>query len=203
MDVVHPATTHPLRTPATLAVGGLWVMAALSALKALSTPWVPDADGGTAALLDVLSTLLVVGWIYTAVTFLMWLYRARENLDRRGDTALTWKKGWTIGGWFIPVADLFIPAAVVSEVFARSRPGAFRTWKVPRLVVVWWVAFVLGLIRFTFTTVYADGTRHVTGVQFWNAVNGVAGAVAAVLAVRIVQQVTAWQSGDDWSAGAR
>jgi hypothetical protein len=191
---VYPATPHPLRTPASLAVVGLWVMAVLSALKALSTPFIVDPHGAAAALIGMLSLLIIAGWIYTAITFITWLYRARDNLDRRGDTGLRWRRGWTVGGWFIPLADLVIPAAVVAEVYARSRPGAYRTWTVPRLVVGWWVAFLLGIVRFTVTSSGPDGVV-VHGAQFWNAVNGVAGAVAAALAVRIVQHITARQSG--------
>jgi hypothetical protein len=203
MGVVYPATLHPLKTPASLAVGGLWVMSALSVLKALSTPFVLDSGGPAATVVSVLSALVIVGVVYTAVAFLTWLYQARENLDLRGDAGFTWRKGWTVGGWFIPLADLVIPAAVVAEVFSRSRPGWYRTRATPRLVVAWWIAFVLGLFRLTFSTTGPDGTIHATGVQFWNAVNGLAGAVAAVLAVRIVQQVTEWQSDAAWPVCVR
>ena len=63
------------------------------------------------------------------------------------------EQGWAIGGWFIPLADLVIPARVVGEVSARSRPGAIRSWTMPRVVTGWWVALILTFFRFTYRTV--------------------------------------------------
>jgi hypothetical protein len=195
MDLVDPRALHPLRTPARLAEGGLWVMAALYLLKALSTP----LSGSTSAPLALASllwfVLATIGWLYTIATFLVWLYQARENLDLRGEYYLRWAKGWSIGGWFIPLANLVIPARVVAEVHARSQPGAPRQWRMPRVVLWWWLSFILGVVQFTYQRVDLETrTIHVYGVEFWNLVNGVFGTIAALLAIRIVRRITAWQA---------
>jgi hypothetical protein len=83
-------------------------------------------------------------------------------------------------------------------VYVRSSPDAVRGWRrLPRLVLWWWIAFLLGVVRFTYQTVDVQ-TRviHEYGPQFWNVVNGVAGAVAAVLAVQFVWRITRWRQ--DW-----
>jgi hypothetical protein len=188
-----------LRLPSQLTVGALWAMALLSLIKAASTPLLDRPS--LAVPLFVSSALIVLGYVFTATVFITWLYLARENLELRREAGFRWAKGWTIGGWFVPLANLVIPARVVSEVYARSIPGAYRNWTVPRLVLVWWIAFLLSLFRFTVTTIdAATRTAVVHYASFWNAVNGLAGVVAAVLAVRIVARVTAWQA--EWRPAA-
>lgn len=191
-----PAQLHSLRTPALLVTAGLYVSGVASLLRvvadALFWPLVGVVGGLVAAL-------LIVAPIYTFATFLVWLYPARENLDLRGLTGMRWAKGWTVGGWFIPLADLVIPARVVGEVYARSEPNAIRSWTMPRVVLGWWIALILTFFRFTYQTVdEATGVAQVHGARFWDVVNGLAGVAAAVLAVRLVRQVTAWQA--DWAS---
>jgi Domain of unknown function (DUF4328) len=110
-------------------------------VSAAPVSWTPQQ---APVFLTVLSVLLVAGGAFTAVAFITWLYQARENLDLRREIGMRWAKGWTIGGWFVPIADLVIPARVVAEVVARSRPGTVRSWTMPRLVTWWWIAFLLG-----------------------------------------------------------
>jgi hypothetical protein len=196
-DVV--ALQRRIRVPAQLTTVGLWVMAALSLAKAAVTPVLSNPPVGVVVAVAVLSTLTLIGWLVTASAFITWLYLVRENLELRGETGLLWRKGWTIGGWFIPVANLVIPWRVVCEVYARSVPGAYRTWTAPRLVSGWWVALILAVFRFTTseTVCSADCSTRIVVVHFaafWNVVNGIAGVVAAVLAVRIVSRVTAWHA---------
>jgi hypothetical protein len=178
-----------IRVPAQLTTAGLWLMAVVYLAKAAATP-VLDS-GSFSPALTMLFVVLALGWLFTVVSFLTWLYLARDTLDRRGERYLRWSKGWSIGGWFIPVANLVIPCLVVGEVYGHSVPSAFRAGKTSGIVVGWWVALVLSVFRFTITEV--DTTTHTTVVHlasFWNAVNGIAGVVAALLAIRIVGRVT-------------
>jgi len=192
MTVQYPAAHSPLRTPATLVVAGLWTMSVLSVARVLLA-W------QTGPLVTLFSGVLTLGWLYTATTFMVWLYQARQALDRRGETGMRWATGWTIGGWFIPLANLVIPARVVAEVYARSAPGAVRGWQTPRLVVAWWFVFLLSVVHVTYQSIDTEARVIVVhGVVFWNVVNGIAGCVAAVLAVRLVRRVTDWQA--DWVA---
>ena len=143
MTVQYPVAHSPLRTPATLVVAGLWTMSVLSVARVLLA-W------QTGPLVTLFSGVLTLGWLYTAATFMVWLYQARQALDRRGETGMRWATGWTIGGWFIPLANLVIPARVVAEVYARSAPGAVRGWQTPRLVVAWWFVFLLSVVHVTY-----------------------------------------------------
>jgi len=152
-------------------------------LRLAATPVLSDPDFPTVATVSAVLTPIV--WLFAAVTFLPWLYRAREDLDRRGEPGLRWRKGWTVGGWFVPAANLVIPWLVVREVYART--AGHRTG----LVGWWWIAFLLTSFRLTGRE--ADpvtGTVVVHDATFWNVLNAIAGVVAAVLAVAIVTRVT-------------
>jgi hypothetical protein len=191
----YPVQLNPLRTPARLVTVGLYVLGVAGLLRVVAAALSWPLDGVVGGLASV---VLIAAPIYTFVTFLVWLYQARENLDLRGLTGMRWAKGWTVGGWFIPIADLVIPARVVGEVYARSEPNAIRSWTMPRVVVGWWIALVLTFFRFWYQTVDVQtGVVYVHGGRFWDVVNGLAGIVAAVFAVRLVRQVTAWQA--DWA----
>lgn len=182
-----------IRVPAQLTIAGLWLMAVVNVVKVAVTPVLHK--GSLAPSLTMLFVLTVLGWLFTVVSFLAWLYLARENLDRRGERFLRWSKGWSIGGWFIPLANLVIPCLVVGEVYGHSVPGAFRAGKTQGIVVGWWVALILSVFRFTVTEVDTETrTTVVHFASFWNAVNGIAGVIAALLAIRIVGRITTGQA---------
>jgi hypothetical protein len=207
MSAAPSVAVRPLGTPAVLCVVALWVLAGLSLIRAAATPLVfaaldrVDLSRGIAGLLgepallafNVMMMVYLAGCLFAEVAFIVWLYQARRNLDRHGETGMSWRRGWTIGAWFVPLANAVIPALVVGEVFDRSKPKAVPGRRRSRLVTAWWVALLL--------TFYGAGVRfdwhgivQLDGGRFWNVINGLAGCVAAVLAVQLIRRVTAWQA---------
>jgi hypothetical protein len=136
------------------------------------------------------STLLTAARTLVLVVFIVWLYLARDNFDRRGGGS-EWSKGWTIGGWFVPIANLGIPNRVVADVHRRSAPD--RTEPSDRLVNAWWAALLVSFIGYTETTTYADGAVTVYTPAGFGLLAGGAGILAAVLGVVLVRRVSAWQ----------
>lgn len=82
---------------------------------------VPFSDGERVVSglfgLGILSVGLV-GW----GLFVWWLYRARRNIDAIGATSAEWPSGWTVGAWFIPLANLVLVPMVLADV-ARGSAG--------------------------------------------------------------------------------
>src|SRR5262245_49003191 len=119
--VDRTATLHDRpRLPSQLTIGALWAMALLSLTRAASTPVLDQPPFGLPVF--AVFTLIILGGAFTAIVFITWLYLARENLELRGETGFRWRKGWTIGGWFVPLVNFVIPVRVVAEVYARSIP---------------------------------------------------------------------------------
>jgi len=105
---------------------------------------------GSGPLLDLVGYLL----LGTAITFILWLWQARENTDfitspfgpkpsdlrphRLG-------QGWVVGSWFCPIVQFWYPLRIVDDVVAasepRDQPGASRTGEVRGLLYGWWAAW--------------------------------------------------------------
>jgi hypothetical protein len=145
------------------------------------------------------SLLTLGGWllgIVTVVLFICWLYQAysRPLAERK---ALRMRRGWAIGGWFIPFAGYVIPYRVVQGVNCAtfSPPRRDSPW-----IRGWWASYLL----FTFITflsvshtpdaanLYGSQLLHeVRTTEILSAVSGAVGIVAALLAALVVFKVTA------------
>lgn len=120
---------------------------------------------GAAAL--VLAAIVVA----TTVVFIVWTWRSAKNNELLGRVQPRHTTGWAIGGWFIPIGNLWIPVQIVQDLWRGSDPDAQQR-RGSALVGWWWGFFLAGRVL-TFTPV------------------GVLCSVpAAVLAILVVRQVT-------------
>jgi hypothetical protein len=105
-----------IATMALLAIAGI-ATAAVSVFPADSL-----VGGGTNVLIAFSGSALLVLAITIAafVVEIIWLYRARKNVDAFVGAAPQWAVGWTIGAWFIPLANMVLPALVMADVARNS-----------------------------------------------------------------------------------
>jgi hypothetical protein len=106
----------------------------------------------------VATFLRFLALVVAAALVMVWLFRSSKALDARGVTGRTWSSGWTIGGWFVPFANLIIPRLVVGELeriaqapFTDTAVG--EAWKQHRrssMGDLWWLLWVSGNIVATF-----------------------------------------------------
>lgn len=130
----------------------------------------------------------------TAVLFLVWFHRVRVNAEVFDPFGHRKKRGWAVGGWFVPVVNLWFPRRIALDIWDASGP-----WDAPRphgLVNAWWTAWVIGLLagRMSSTTyrraeTVAEIRQAVGQVLFADAVD----IVAAVLAILFVLALTRMQ----------
>jgi len=149
--------------------------------------------------------------IATIVVWMIWQHHATANLWARGFQSLQITPGWSVGWWFVPFANLVMPYVAVREVDRRSRTdGQFRTDTGP--VGWWWAAFLVSVFLPFVSFFFAFGSqidrfgdavrtsapsidltiqmRQIAAVQ---AFAGVLSAVAAALAILVVQRITRHQ----------
>jgi hypothetical protein len=133
--------------------------------------------------------VLMIGMIAlgTGVSFIVWLYLAYANVQRWGIRGLSWSKGWAIGAWFIPLANLVIPKGVVDAVYSASIAPAGQTEvrsQSSPLIWSWWLTFVGGNIVSGCTSgaVRNRGIASLVGASILS--------VTAVLCVLVVRMVT-------------
>jgi hypothetical protein len=131
----------------------------------------------------------------TVVAWLAWMHRAYKNLRSVGTGKLEYSTGAAIGYWFIPLANLFLPYLVMSDLWQRSHGGnrpeedSIR----PRwLLGLWWVAWfatnvLMGLGNAAgLTSTDLVSQVAATGIWIW-AYGGL--VVAAVLAIFVVLRI--------------
>ncbi|GAA3287083.1 DUF4328 domain-containing protein [Dactylosporangium vinaceum] len=176
-----------LTDPAGLCLIGLGSMAVLNFFTIMFSGALDDYQPGLVHTL--FAWLLIVGWLYTAVTFILWLHLARENLEDNGADGLRWKPVQPVVSWFTPVANLWVPMLVVAEVYYRS--DKLGNEPLPRKVAGWWATFVISLILFAFHEFAVVNASVLFHYEPWlNLVYGAVGCVAAGLGFHIVSHVT-------------
>ncbi|QGG95010.1 DUF4328 domain-containing protein [Actinomarinicola tropica] len=153
---------------AVVAQAGFAVMAALNLLVAVLVVQTRSAaddyltSSTNAGLLDwvdveerMVSAANATFWIGIAVTvlFIVWSWRAHTASDRLRPFERKYGRGWTIGAWFIPVANLILPKLVIGEIeriaHAPRDGGIVRRWQSVRVSLVgwlWWIGHVAGTV---------------------------------------------------------
>ena len=131
------------------------------------------------------------------------MWRAAKNNEALGRMNPRFGPGWSIGGWFIPIANFVIPILIMQDLWRGSDPGVSRGdpgWRTGRgsgLIGWWWAVFLLGghpgLRRFRQRGLEPLDRRH-QAVQPGRARSAcVASVAAAVLAISVVRKLTARQ----------
>jgi Domain of unknown function (DUF4328) len=108
-----------------------------------------DNPSGAAVVLVVffLALLELVIYVATVVFFLMWLYRAHDNLRAfNAWVRPNYSKGWAVGSFFIPFVNLVVPYRAVKEVWQKSGPpdeALLSEPGPPATFPVWWTFWLL------------------------------------------------------------
>ena len=155
------------------------------------------SDDRQAAVAAVQLAVLIV----TAILFLVWIYRAYRNLSALGASGLRYSANWAVGGWFIPIMNLWRPYQVTAEIWKASDPDcnepegeAWQTASVSPLVKLWWALWIIGgmiggiLMRFAFQEPEDLEALRTRGVAFVAA--DVVDIPAAILAILVVWYIT-------------
>lgn len=168
--------------------------------------WVGDptlVDQTVAERMDTVSLVIglapVLVFMVAGVLFIVWLYRGvrSSNIDQ---SRIQHKAWWAIGGWFIPIWNLFRPFQMVRDYWVaanvKKQTGDVET---PRIIGWWWG---LNLLAIAAERTYALRTRDlaeldglawmqsVSDAAFAGATSSLLLAAAAVLAALTVAKIT-------------
>lgn len=211
IDEYKPLKTLALLTVIALAINGIsnLLMIIPSLGLVVSPDHVLDLGDG-----DVFQTwMLMIALIFffslpvgiaTIVLFLIWLYRAHKNLASLKPTHLQFTPGWAVGWWFVPFLNLVKPYQAVREVWWESDPdipedAGFLSASLhyaPTYVGVWWGFWIAANIISNIASRVFEPDRPellaYSGVLF--VVSSIITAIAAVLAIMVVRDITSRQS---------
>ena len=156
-----------------------------------------DADSfvGVVVLLMVLVSLTIF------VLLIIWMWRVAKNAEVLGRREPRFRPGWTIGGWFIPLANFVIPVLVMQDLWRGTDPDApagdpaWRSRPGSGLVGWWWAMHLASIVRFGIgrddnTAGTRDQLRNVRTEDLIATFGMAACVVAAILLIQVVRQIT-------------
>jgi len=174
---------------------------------AFRTFWDSTLWADLQALIDAEDTangagvLTYLSLLVSMILLIIFMYQAHRHVVRaRGVTSPRFSEGWTIGGWFIPLANFVIPFLVLSDLdrmsSAPERPvgTSWRGRPVSGWLWVWLIALIATVVAVSqraddsdvnVSFGYDDFARHYDAViiQFG------AGAVVAVAMLLFVRRL--------------
>lgn len=140
------------------------------------------AGGAKSAVFARFAPLSMVLFLATIVMFLNWFRRCRINAELLAPGTQKYSAGFAVGAWFIPLAMWWIPRRITLDI-QRAHSPAGGAW----LIEAWWVAWLA-------KTVGGAVAAQLGGEAYgYSLYDDVVGVVAAVLAVLMIQQITAGQ----------
>jgi hypothetical protein len=162
-----------------------------------------DSD---AAARDTMGWFTIVT-VATIVVFICWFWAARNNAEAYSPNRGTLGVGWSVGGWFVPVAGLVLPCIVARDVYRgtmagrRGRDlggGQITGWWWAVYVAFWLMGFVVSgenkAAKDAVDSSRDDYLRHVQSAVSAGIVALAVGIAAAVLAIAYVYTVTKMQN---------
>ncbi|MET9107787.1 DUF4328 domain-containing protein [Streptomyces zhihengii] len=212
-----PGTYQPLRSPvglglaAVILLGVVAVTDIVAALAAFNIRRVVTAmsDGGFLAVgqedadfADMMmagaSGAQLLALLATVPVFIVWFHRVRANAGLFAPDRFTRGTGWAIGGWFVPIAFLWIPRGVAAETWRASRtdPHAPDDHERATLLNVWWGLFVAAWIATRFADrryERAESLHEIVSAADFVVLACLLDVVAAVVAALFVHRLTRMQ----------
>jgi hypothetical protein len=146
-----------------------------------------------------LSTALNAIHVAVLVLMIVWTWRSAHNARALRRTNARLGPGWAIGGWFIPFANFVLVYIVVSDLWRSSDPestrgDAWRSSSGSPAVRAWWSAYVGGFVlSFGSAALAVAGSTDVSTTRSLLVIGGVVSALASLLNIVVVRDITARQ----------
>lgn len=112
-------------------------------------------------LMPIVSAVASILSMVVIVLFLVWQAMAAGAVYERGDIFNPpISPGWHVGWWFIPFANLVMPAIAMGQLYRASIMGPGRTWDAipfPKVVLRWWLWWLLAPFLFVILAILIGG----------------------------------------------
>ncbi|MEQ8145167.1 DUF4328 domain-containing protein [Streptomyces sp. OP7] len=144
------------------------------------------------------SVFYLLALLATATVFIIWFHRVRQNAEVFAPDTQRRSAGWAIAGWFIPVANLWIPRGIALDVLRAGEPHPYSgVVRHQGLLNSWWGVWIasnlfgrLAIQRYD----DAGSPQAVHDATGWLITGSLLDIGAAVLAVLFVRRLTAAQN---------
>lgn len=148
--------------------------------------------------LNVAYSMAFTLFVATGIVFIVWFHRLRKNAEVWAGDLQSRKPGWAIGGWFIPLANLWIPRGIAADIWRASRwqPYAADGRGEMTLLNSWWTLFAVGMVVDRIAGQlykFAETAEAYTTAAYWSLAAYALDIGAAVLAILFVRRLTSMQ----------
>ena len=105
---------------------------------------VMDAALATDSRQDSLRLIQFVLFVISGILILKWIYRANYNVRQLGASHMNFTPGWSVGWYFIPIANFWKPYQALKEIWkASSSPRYWTGQFVSPLLPWWWFLWIM------------------------------------------------------------
>lgn len=147
--------------------------------------------------------LYLVIYIVAAVAFARFYYRAMRNLTLIGAAGLETSPFWSIGYYFVPVMNLWMPYSAICQIWRGSHDPAKADVNIPSFVGWWWFFWLttnlLGNISFRLLKDAGSFGDQIGNMDLYlvslviDVFNAPIGVVAAALVLRFTPMIMSAQ----------
>lgn len=173
----------------------------VSLLDEVRTGIGPDFDARATANdnrelgVTVLNLLIL---IVAGIVSLKLLHRLRSNVDHLGARELESTPGWSVGWFFVPIANLWKPLGATRQTWQASiSPESWQSVKAPGILGVWWffwiVASVVGRVSSRFETIAGEGIDALVSGTWIAFGHSMLTMIAALCYMSVLKQMTETQ----------
>jgi hypothetical protein len=144
-----------------------------------------DFDTATQALAGT----FLIFFVATAIAYLAWLSRTVDNIPHlTGELPMVTPR-WSIGWWFVPIANVFKPYQIVKDAATRLAPNPSSAEH--GVILTWWLVWIASGLLGTIVSRLPE-PETLNDLTTWFAANLIADVVlvvAAILAIIVVRRV--------------
>lgn len=147
---------------------------------------------------NVVSSMAFTLFVATGIVFIVWFHRLRKNAEVWAGDQQERSAGWAIGGWFIPIGNLWIPRNIAADIWRASRMAPYAADRPGELALLncWWAAWVVSALADRAAALVfrrAETVDALISATWWSLASYPVEAVAAVLAILFVRKLTSMQ----------
>jgi len=117
----------------------------------------------------IISIINILLLLVSTGLFLVWTYRAYDNLYTLKKDEMSTTPGWAVGYWFVPVLSLFKPYLVMKEIWDETKTYPMHQnekWDTSggSIVGVWWTCSLLSVFSSYFVIFVFTDRKSLDGL---------------------------------------
>ena len=142
-------------------------------------------------MIIIVAMAQLILFIILGINFLRWIYRANKNLGELSGEHMDFTPGWSVGWYFVPIANLFKPFQAMKEIWEVSHNNQDDS---NMLLGIWWNLWLISnfIGEMTFKSILTtDSIAERTSVTAGYILNDGLDIVLNIVALMLVSRIWA------------